>query len=134
MSEELRNSTFFLVGSVPESFRSANLRNYFSQLVEKNSFACFHYKHRPEHYRHKVGDTTLVPEGEGSRHGTVTSKCCVVAVRKRFQSDFLKTYHNKNWTGHDGDLLAGKVRITNLKIAPDILPDQAAKDEAGKKE
>ena len=119
----LSNSAFFLVGNIPGSFRSANLRNYFSQYVEKKSFSCFHYKHRPEHLKHKDGEEAGLGEAvaapEGSKHGNVTSKCCVVAVKKKFGGDFSKMYQNKNWSHHDGSLLVGKVRISNLRVTKD---------------
>lgn len=122
MSSELKNSKFFLIGNIPESFRSANLRSYFSQYVEKKSFSCFHYRHRPELVKRKDGSeaeaTSLQSlQSKGSRH--VTSKCCVVAVKSKFGDDFLKMYQNKNWAHHDGSLLVGKVRISNLKVAAD---------------
>lgn len=126
----LENSVFFLVGSIPGSFRSANLRNYFSQHVEKNSFSCFHYKHRPEHLKHKGGQEAGLSEAEavpeGSKHGAITSKCCVVAVKKKFGDDFLKMYQNKNWSRHDGSLLVGKVRINHLKVTKEQYSEQKA--------
>ncbi|XP_056448864.1 G patch domain-containing protein 3 [Gadus chalcogrammus] len=39
---------FFAVSNIPAIFRSADLRNYFSQFIESGGFQCFHYRHRPE--------------------------------------------------------------------------------------
>lgn len=131
MSSELKNSIFFLIGNIPESFRSANLRSYFSQYVEKKSFSCFHYRHRPELVKQDgqgvLGETEATSlQSKGSRR--VTSKCCVVAVKSKFGNDFLKMYQNKNWAHHDGSLLVGKVRINNLKVTPD---QDSAEHKAG---
>lgn len=139
----MRDSIFYLVGNIPASFRSANLRAFFSQHAEKNAIACFHYKHRPEHLKEKCSESVVKVEGkeqlestneaeatsshlEGSGQGSVTSKCCVVAVKSKFGTDFLKTYHNKNWAHHDGTLLVGKVRISKLDVS-----DQSDENEAG---
>lgn len=142
----LKNSVFFLVGNIPSSFRSANLRAYFSQYAEKKAFACFHYKHRPEHLRPEhlrrkgatqeerkeqlecTDETEVTPTQQANRGDSISSRCCVVAVKKGFGCDFMKMYQNKNWAHHDGSLLAGKVRISKLSTAP----DQPAEDKAGK--
>ena len=36
------------VNNIPSSFRSADLRRFFSQFIEEGAFRCFHYKHRPQ--------------------------------------------------------------------------------------
>lgn len=46
--EKWKTCQFFLVGNIPSKFRSADLRTFFSQFVEKEYFVCFHYRHRPE--------------------------------------------------------------------------------------
>lgn len=49
MSSQTDNSvSYFLLGNIPRGFRSYNLRAYFSHLVEKEAFVCFHFRHRPE--------------------------------------------------------------------------------------
>ena len=50
------DSHFYLIGNIPGEFHSYNLRSFFSHLIEKNGFACFHFRHRPE-YR-KIKSTT----------------------------------------------------------------------------
>ena len=47
--EEARKCCFVLVGNIPAELRSADLRAFFSHLVERRAFACFHFRHRPEH-------------------------------------------------------------------------------------
>ena len=117
---ELTNSTFFLVGNIPKSFRSSNLRVYFSNFVEKGIFSCFHYKHRPEHLRllNTSSEAEATPStSKETKSGHPTSKCCVIAVKTEFSGDFLKTHQNKNWSQEDGSLLAAKVHINKLDIS-----------------
>lgn len=37
-----------VVRNIPGKFRSTDLRNFFSDFIERGKFKCFHYKHRPE--------------------------------------------------------------------------------------
>ena len=127
MSEEdLKKSTFFLVGNIPASFKSAHLRAYFSQCVEKKLFTCFHFRHRPEQLRQQART-----EGTGSAHEatssgdrggptTASTRCCVVALRgEEAGRAFVGLYHKKNWSHSDGSLLPGKVHISRLNVRVD---------------
>ena len=131
----LQSAAFYLVGNIPESFRSANLRSHFSHFVEKKMFICFHYRHRPEQERPReriltaeseasasASATVSAPEGSTRSTGvTRTSKCCVVALRDESGADFVKMYRNRNWSLADGSMLPGKVRITKLDVHFDSL-------------
>ncbi|XP_049320898.1 G patch domain-containing protein 3 [Astyanax mexicanus] len=48
MAGSERDSEYYVVSNIPPGFRSADLRNYFSQFTESGGFRCFHYRHRPE--------------------------------------------------------------------------------------
>lgn len=39
---------YFIIANVPENFHSADLRNFFSEFIEKEAFNCFHFRHRPQ--------------------------------------------------------------------------------------
>ncbi|XP_011405377.1 PREDICTED: G patch domain-containing protein 3-like [Amphimedon queenslandica] len=59
MSSQIDNSvSYFLLGNIPRGFRSYNLRAYFSHLVEKEAFVCFHFRHRPEFLNNSGGPAT----------------------------------------------------------------------------
>ena len=122
-------SQFFVVGSIPSFFHSANLRNHFSHFVEKEHFRCFHYRHRPEVCRPSrlKAQDPIGPGPDGSVTSTSlsssfsgrtrnTTHCCVVAVEGLFGKAFVEKYHNKNWSYLDGRLLPGKVRISTLNV------------------
>ena len=137
MSWDLKETAFFLVGNIPAHFRSANLRAFFSQYAEKGAFACFHYRHRPEHAKQSVRGPGegLGAQGEASsrekrtKGGGIVPRCCVIAVKKEFGEDFSKMYGSKNWSHQDGSLLAGRVRLAKLNIAA----EDAVEGEAGEK-
>lgn len=38
---------YLVVTNIPETFRTPDLRNYFSLFIEKGAFNCFHFRHRP---------------------------------------------------------------------------------------
>ncbi len=106
------SSSFLLVGNIPGRFRSSDLRAYFSQLIEKNSFLCFHYRHRPE--RLAASDTH---DSAPSAPSAPRSCCCVVAVIKGAEGELYRLYHDKNWAYPDGELLRARVRVSNLAIS-----------------
>lgn len=143
--EKWKSCHFFLVGNIPSKFRSADLRTFFSQFVEKECFVCFHYRHRPEQLpvhpeltttelSHKDDDDHTVCADLSSTcsqnetrvladHDTETvvakTRCCVVAVgseRGGRAGEFDKMYRNKNWSTADGGLLRERVRISELKL------------------
>ncbi|KAG7270906.1 hypothetical protein CRUP_000265 [Coryphaenoides rupestris] len=63
-------AVYVAVSNIPAQFRSADLRNFFSQFIESGGFRCFHYRHRPEVLRGSRGvvapDTDTGPSGESS--------------------------------------------------------------------
>ena len=101
-------SSFYLIGNIPAALRSADLRNFFSRLVEGSVFLCFHYKHRPEHSK----------SGASTSSSETTTKCCVVVLKAGVEeeTDFIKAYSNKNWLDSNGDVLLCKTRIQSLTI------------------
>lgn len=48
MEDSGEEGVYLVVNNIPAEFRSADLRNYFSQFIESGGFLCFHYRHRPE--------------------------------------------------------------------------------------
>lgn len=143
--DDLKDSSFFLVGNIPAFFRSANLRTYFSQFVEKKYFTCFHYRHRPEQLRRKSGlkkqqsasdrDDSKVSTSslceEDNKGDTASTKCCVVVVGSEGTGrNFVRMYHKKNWALTDGTMLPGIVHITRLNVR--INPSLPTEMKSGK--
>ena len=48
MVEDQGSRYFAVVRNIPKTYHSADLRRFFSRVIEENVFSCFHYKHRPE--------------------------------------------------------------------------------------
>lgn len=111
-SEEV---TFFVVNNIPALFRSAELRNYFSQFVESKGFACFHYRHRPELRAQGAGNSGSGERGsEGKAAG---SCCCVVSVRSRESDRFVKMYSGNHWIDSKGNWLRRKCLIRRVRVS-----------------
>lgn len=41
-------TSYVIVTNIPESFRTPDLRNFFSEYIENEAFICFHFRHRPQ--------------------------------------------------------------------------------------
>ncbi|KAM8977425.1 G patch domain-containing protein 3 [Pelodytes ibericus] len=98
-------SVVFVVRGIPQRFRSAQLRHYFSQFTESGGFGCFHYRHRPE----RLGSVAV-------NSGTF---CCPVTVKPEKAKSFVRMYNGKPWLDSDGSLLPGRCMIRKIEDAPD---------------
>lgn len=143
LEKDARNCSFVLVGNVPGVLRSSDLREFFSHIVEKRGFVCFHYRHRPEHVasapftaasdeaplrecpEEREGDVELVQsltseastaDGDG-RATAASTRCCVAAVDKRLEEEFLSRYRGRHWARSGGELLRRKVKISRLSVS-----------------
>ncbi|XP_030074308.1 G patch domain-containing protein 3 [Microcaecilia unicolor] len=96
------------VGNIPARFRSAQLRNYFSQLVESDGLVCFHYRHRPER---RPGS----PEVGGTC-------CCLVAVRPGREQQLFRMYAGKRWVDEEGNGLPSRCVILRIRVSLDTDP------------
>ena len=107
------NSSFYLIGNIPASLHSADLRAFFSRLVEGCVFVCFHYKHRPEHIR---------ADGPSTERGE--TKCCVAVLKSASEEErsFVSSYSGKNWVDSNGDTLPSRVRVQLLTVTDQSTP------------
>lgn len=132
---ELNSLVYYAISNIPESFRSADLRNYFSQFIEGRGFQCFHYRHRPEvireHNRPEIAsreksspsptDTENNQEtaiGSASKR-TTKSRCCVVAVHAKDADRFVRMYAGNHWISSKGNLLARRCVVKRVKVSID---------------
>ncbi|NXH22497.1 GPTC3 protein, partial [Bucco capensis] len=101
---------YCLVSGIPAVLRSAQLRAYFSQLVEAGAFVCFHYRHRPE--RPPAG-------GDGKAAAPPPRTCsCLVALQPGRARRFVRMYSGKRWVGPGGVLLPGRCHIRRVCLSP----------------
>ena len=66
--------------------------------------------------------TTCAREGEGDgaresgRSAAAGTRCCVAAVSKRFETEFLRRYSGRHWAKSGGELLRRKVKLSKLSV------------------
>lgn len=120
---------YFSINNIPEPFRSADLRNYFSQFVEGRGFQCFHYRHRPEILREP--DREPDPDQDrdpgptaGSARETRT-RCCVVAVHAGDADRFVRMYAGSHWVTSRGSWTRGRCVVRRVKVSPGAGQDLA---------
>jgi len=118
---------YFYVGNIPKEFKSADLRTFFSDYVEKESFYCFHYRHRPE----IIKEMNKIENGFSFKEQTC---CCIVSIKKRFASDFQQKYHKREWYDRDKTFVKKLCNIHPF-IKPSIKPSShPSKEYLTKKE
>lgn len=92
--------TNVLVSAIPKSFRSADLRNFFSSFVETKAFRCFHFRHRP------------MPTS--SENAVSQSQMCFIQVYNKRVNEFIRLYHRKHWINSNGDYLSTLCLISKV--------------------
>lgn len=131
-SEEIA-PVYFAISNIPATFRSVDLRNYFSQFIESGGFLCFHYRHRPEILREseepenangEQGTSSTSTADQETKSGSVTKKtvkscCCVVSVHGKEADRFARMYAGNHWINSKGNWLARRCVIRRVKVAND---------------
>ncbi|GAA6226898.1 G patch domain-containing protein 3 [Lates japonicus] len=129
---------YFAISNIPVAFRSANLRNYFSQFIESGGFQCFHYRHRPEVLRESEGPenavcgdseektsssncsgTDQVSNSSSVKKQAVKSCCCIVSVHGKEANRFVRMYAGNHWIDSKGTWLARRCVIKRIKVTHD---------------
>ncbi|XP_076016711.1 G patch domain-containing protein 3 [Genypterus blacodes] len=127
------SSLYFAISNIPPTFRSADLRNYFSQFIESGAFHCFHYRHRPEVRKEsdspekppceEGSSESPEPEEEATGPGSASPKqavkscCCVVSLRARDANRFVRMYAGNNWIDSKGSWLKRRCVIRRVKVS-----------------
>ncbi|XP_068995944.1 G patch domain-containing protein 3 [Embiotoca jacksoni] len=133
---EAESPVYFAISNIPVAFRSANLRNYFSQFIESCGFLCFHYRHRPEVLRgsedpetaacgdgeegsSKSSETDELTKPDAVSKEAVKSCCCVVSVRAKEADRFIRLYAGNHWIDSKGNWLSRRCVIKRIKVCHD---------------
>ena len=108
-------SSKVLVCNIPQEFRSADLRNYFSDFVETGKFTCFHFRHKPQSQL-----VTLLPSPAVAvtDQGQAKTSCIVELTDAKTAVHFRKKYHLKNWINSREDSLTSRCVILPIIDAP----------------
>lgn len=85
LSKGSESSVYAVVTNIPNSYHSADLRRFFSTLVEKSCFDCFHFRHRPEIKQEEN------PPNTSKKVGGETF-CCVVKLPRKHLSNLITMY------------------------------------------
>ncbi|TRY88292.1 hypothetical protein DNTS_016687 [Danionella cerebrum] len=120
----LEQLEYLVVNNIPSKFRSADLRNFFSQFIEREGFVCFHYRHRPELRVPLAAQDDLAPGADG-RGGSAGEKtcCCVVSVRSRDSQMLIKMFTGKNWIDSSGNWLKRTCLIRRIRVSEQSEPE-----------
>ena len=116
------NSLYFYVGNIPKVFKSADLRYFFSEFVENESFCCFHYRHRPE----IIKEMSKKEDGFSIKEQTC---CCIVNIKKIFAKDFLKKYHKRQWYDKEKSFVKQLCNIRPFKLSSNPSKEYLSKKE-----
>ena len=104
MSKETTTSSisfmFVLIGQIPLTFHTPDLRNFFSYSIEKESFICFNYRHRP--------------------HSSKKFNTCICKVKSHKFDEIINLYDKKNWIDSKGNLMTSKCSIVKIKILNNV--------------
>ncbi|KAM9852445.1 G patch domain-containing protein 3 [Aulostomus maculatus] len=126
-------AVYLVVSNIPAVFRSADLRNYFSQFIESGGFRCFHYRHRPELLRESEEQNTVCEEIEGgevsdkptpvdqgaaTHSSPVKTCCCVVSVPTKDADRFIRMYAGNHWINSKGNWLSRRCVIRRVRVSP----------------
>ncbi|XP_013379646.1 G patch domain-containing protein 3 [Lingula anatina] len=111
--------TYGYVGNIPAAYHSSDLRNYFSQFIERGGFDCFHFRHRPEIRKPVDSDPSMSNETElhpqSQTTGTKTL-CCVFRLKKQKLEELIRQYHRKHWLDRNGESIRPLCLIKRVRI------------------
>lgn len=96
MATHEEHSMYILIGNIPLSFHTPDLRNFFSYSIEKEAFVCFNYRHRP--------------------HSSGKFNVCVCKIKSNKFDELLNLYDKKTWIDSKGNLIASKCTIVKIKL------------------
>nr|XP_033495908.1 G patch domain-containing protein 3 [Epinephelus lanceolatus] len=133
---EALGPVYLAVSNIPVAFRSADLRNYFSQFIESGGFQCFHFRHRPEVLRESEGpentvcgeseegssrcqETDQVTENSSVKKQMVKSCCCIVSVNAKDADRCIRMYSGNHWIDSKGSWLSRRCVIKRIKVSHD---------------
>ncbi|CAN8016720.1 unnamed protein product [Ixodes persulcatus] len=111
-----KNVVYLIVNNIPKSYRSADLRNFFSEFIETSGFDCFHFRHRPEVRLKKGSEPSVTDDAADAATRTGTTCCCIARVEEDRVDQCLRMYDRKHWVGRDGQTLPTKCFIRRVRV------------------
>ena len=122
--------TCMYIGNIPKDFRSADLRLFFSEFIEKSAFECFHFRHRPE-------TSQIKDNGKSENDYTIedndeNTTCCMVKCKKKYFERFKKKYHKRQWSRNNKtfcNIFKMNVGAVKSKPSKKYLNNKESKDD-----
>ena len=110
-----------VIRNIHPSLHAADLRRFFSELLEDGCFLCFHYLHRAEEPS---------ADAESSSSQTRCGRCCVIVVKDAEAADrLIKGYNGKQWSDRKCEPLPS--RCVAQQLASDAAAPPTASSPAG---
>ena len=115
--------SYTIVCNIPSTFHSSDLRNYFSEFVETNNFACFHFRHRPQSEVLSLRPpTTPNSSAQQKTLPKIFESNPLIGIIKfaslHLATKFKRKYQFQNWVDDKDDTLATRCIIVSVKIDP----------------
>ena len=103
----VEESLYVMISNIPGFYHSPELRNFFSEFVETEEFACFHYRHRPGNRSQSTSNDPSSP-----------TFCAFVKLKNSDRlKDFKNLYHMKHWQDKNGDSIDAACQISTLVLS-----------------
>lgn len=117
-AQTTKNFGFAVINNIPNDYHSADLRNFFSQFIEKGGFDCFHFRHRPEKLQpsENVGLEVEANQKPELSSSSKRSFCCVVRLINDNANELIKMYHKQHWLDKKGESIPRLCLITKLTV------------------
>ena len=111
---------YAIINNIPLDYHSADLRNYFSQFIEKRGFECFHFRHRPEQVQaENEQNISLSLSCVNSNTQNKRSTCCVIRLKVDKLQKLLKMYQRKHWVDKKGEIMRQICYISKIREPKD---------------
>jgi len=131
-----------LIDGIPGSWRSRDLRYYFSSWIEVGSFVMFHYRHRASRkLRARVPRIPARAYAERPSKPPPCPCCCVAIVKGGWIKEFIAGFDQKPWVDSNGDTLEGEgrciltlVELPSTRVSFPVLKDATGNPGTEKKD
>ena len=124
---KLSTVKFLFISNIPNGFDAADLRYFFSELIQVGAFIVFHYKRRrhltspthggdgPKPNRNLINNDKNNDNNEGRGEGEGESCCCYCIVKREFV-DIVLSYNGSSWYDKNDSFIDSKCRVQLVQV------------------
>eukprot|EP00124_Ichthyophonus_hoferi_P001125 Ihof_evm7s52 gene=Ihof_evmTU7s52 len=95
---------YILLINIPSYFKTADLRTFFSDLIEEGAFRCFHYQHRSYSIKDQLNE---------KEHHPGNDRCCPLVVNNKYV-DRLIAMNDTHWRDRNDETQPGLVKMERV--------------------